>query len=235
MDSEQDTKKYNINEILSSKKELTEKDILTLLVLMKHGRITNPKLLEKLNLMGANLSDPNSVAHHRKKLEKVGVIERYCARINWVKLGYPTEFVVIITADNKGTIFEIEKSHIAAVEEYREQTGANVLIIPINEEGDKIILRDVLYGGEKPISFIHGRATNDGAAMMYADFYLPKRFPKASITLLIIQRSSIKEFEFQDETIKSLRDMIFSEGEIDEYREKFKKEFRWDLFKPCKK
>ena len=226
--------KYDIPRILSNNKELTEKDILTLLVLMKQGRITSHKLLEELNLRGANLSDPNSAAHYRKKLEKMGIVEGYTAKINWEKLGYPTEFIVIATSNTKDRLLGIEKVHIAAIEEYREQIDTNIFVIPITEKGDKIILKNVLFCGEKPIAIISGVANDNKVAVMYSNFYLPKRYPGIDTTLLIIQSSSIRDFEFKDKSIESLIPVLFSEGEINKYREEFKKEFRWDLIKQGK-
>ena len=110
-----------------------------------------------------------------------------------------------------------------------------MFVIPINEEGDKIILKDVLFCGEKPIAIISGIATNDWAATAYADFYLPKRFPGIDTNLLIIKRSSIRDFEFQDKFIESIIPVIFNEYEdIEEYMERYEKEFRWKLLKNSK-
>lgn len=223
--------KINVHSAVSNNEKLTENDILSLLILMKKGRISNPKLLEELNLKGSELKTPESAGHHRRKLEKMGVIEGYPAKINWKKAGFPTEFVVTVTAYKKEVLLEIQKGHVAAVKEYRKQTSSDIFIIPISDKGDKIILKDVLFGGDKPIAIISGMATDDGAAMMYADFYLPKRYPGVDTTLLIIKRSTIRDFEFQDEFIESLAEMIFHEGEIDMHRNIFKKEFRWDFLK----
>ena len=228
------SKKIDISKVLSNNEEITEKDILTLMVLMEQGRIANPKLLKELNLRGADLRAPESAGHYRRKLEKMGVLEGYPAKINWKKVGYPTEFVVIATADKKDMLLEIERGHIAGIKEYKEHTGANILVIPLGEKGEKIILRDVLFGGEKPMAIISGVATDDWAATTYADFYLPKSFPGIKTTLLIIQRSSIRDFEFQDELIESLTTVLFSAGELEKYKKKIRRRFRWDLLKPCK-
>lgn len=229
--------KYDISCVLSNNKELTEKDILTLLVLMKQGRITNPQLLEELNLRGANLSDPNSAAHYRKKLEKMGIVEGYTAKINWEKIGYSTEFIAILTSANKNLLLEIEKGHIAAVKEYREQTGSSILVIPVSDDGEKVILKDILFGGEKPMAIVLGIATDDWAATAYANFYVPKRFPGIDVNLLIISRSGIRNFEFQDKFLESIIPVLFNEGEIEAYRDAFKKGFRWEMLKlkPSKK
>ncbi|ODS41013.1 hypothetical protein BEH94_02755 [Candidatus Altiarchaeales archaeon WOR_SM1_SCG] len=227
---------YDIPRILSNNKELTEKDILTLLVLMKQGRITNPQLLEELNLKGANLSDPNSAAHYRKKLEKLGVVEGYHAKINWTKVGYPTEFIAVATSNKNDILLDIERGHIAAVKEYRKETGSSMLVIPVGDNGEKVILKDVIFGGEKPIAVITGIATDDWAATAYANFYLPKRYPGIDVLMLLVKRSGIREFEFQDKFLESIIPVLFKgKEELEECMAMFKKGFRWDLLKHTEK
>ena len=223
------SKKISISRLLSNDEKITEKDVLTLLVLMEKGRIPNPKLLKELNLGGTDLNAPESAGHYRRRLERGGVIKGYPTKVNWKKIGYPTEFVVIMTSDNNELLLEFEKAHLGGLEEYRQQTGACIFVIPLSEKGDKIILKDVVRGGEKPTAIIFGVATGDWAATMFAEFYLPKRYPGADITLLIIQRASIRNFNFQDELIESLIHVLFDEGEIKKYEAIFEKEFRFDL------
>ena len=165
------------------------------------------------------------------------MIEGYPAKINWEKVGYPTEFVVIITATTNGDVMrEIERRHIAACEEYREKTGASsTFVIPVSEDGGKVILKDVMRGGEMPVAIVTGVASDNWAAKMFAEYYLSDRYPGIDTTLLIIQRSSIRNFEFQDEFIKAVIPMIFNNGGTEAYRDAFREEFRWYLLKPNNK
>lgn len=229
------SEKIDISKVLSSNKEITENDVLALIILMEEGRIQNPTLMKKLNLRRVGANTPETAGYYRRKLEKMGIIEGYPAKINWEKIGYPTEFVVIATSQNKKGVLEIEKRHIAVVKWYKEVTGASIGVIPLSEKGDKVILKDVLFCGQKPMAVITGMATDDGAAMMYADLYLPKLYPGIDTARLIIKRSSIRDFEFQDELIESVKEVLFDEGEIERYREAFRKEFRWDLLSRSKK
>ncbi len=232
---DENIKEYKIGEILSDNKELIERDILTLLVLMKHGKITNPKLLEELNLIGANLKDSSSVVHYKKKLEKLGIVEKYGVKVNWAKLGYPTEFIVIATSNNKNLLLEIERGHIAGIKQYRKKTGASIFVIPLNEDGEKIILRDVFFGGEKPSAIISGLATDDGAARIYANIYLTNKFPGIETALFKIDRSSIRDFEFQDKFIESITPVLFDDDvSIEKYMTAYEKGFKWDLLKSRK-
>jgi len=217
--------KIDIYKILSNNEEITEKEILTLLVLMKKGKISNPELMDELNLTGADLKSSGSAGNYRKKLEKMGVIEHYSAKINWSKIGYPTSFFVVLTSYKKETLIEIERVHIAGIKKYKEKTGLGIFVVPINNKGDKVILKDVIYGGEKPLVILSGIATDNWAATIFANFYLPKRFPGIDITLLIVQRSSIRDFEFQEESIESIATVLFNDkADINEYMDKYEKE-----------
>ena len=71
----QKSTKIDISKALSNNKEITENDILTLLILMEQGKITNPELLKELNLRVADLNTLKSAGYYRRKLEKRGIIK----------------------------------------------------------------------------------------------------------------------------------------------------------------
>ena len=223
------------SDVSSNNEKIREKDILALLILMEQGVIENQKLLGELEIRSADLEDPKSAERYRRALEEKGVIESYPAKINWKKVGYPTEFVIVTTAGKRDILLEIERECEAAVEGGEEQNRSNMLVISLGKE-DKVILKDVIISGESPAAIISGIATDDGAAMIYANFYLPKKFPGVDTNLLIVNRSAIKDFDFQDKFIESIIPFLFDdEADIEKYMEKYEKEFMRIAFKDNEK
>lgn len=215
--------KSRIYNLLSNNEKLTSNDILTLLILKEKGKITNPKLLKELNNLGSCVTVPESAGHYRRKLERMGVIEGYPAKINWKKVGYNNEFVILLTANDKETIFEIQKKNMSDFKDYRNQTGANIIIVPFSKR-DKVILKEVLYSDKMII--IYGIATDEWAAMMFGGFYLPKKYPGINTNLLVLYNSVITNFELQEESIKSIIPLFYDKDvNIKEQIEMFKKEF----------
>ena len=75
-------------------------------------------------------------------------------------------------------------------------------------------------------------ATDDGAAMMYSNLYLPKKFPGVDTNLLIVNRSAIKDFDFQDRFIELMIPFLFdNKADVEKYMEKYEKEFMKIAFK----
>lgn len=217
-------KRKNIFKVLSNNKKLKYNDVVTLLVLREKGKITNPELLSEMTRMGSNLSTPESAGYCRRKLEKMNVIEGYPARINWKNVGYSSEFIILVTANSRDTVSEIKEGTTEDVKKYREQTGASIMVVNFSKK-DKVILKDVLCSDKMVI--VSGIATSEWAAMIFGGFYLPKRYPGINTTMLVSYENVIRDFEFQEDSFKSITPVFYDKDiDIKKQIDLFKKEFK---------
>lgn len=202
-------------------KDLSEKEVLTLVSLMKKGRLKDEELMGILGM-----GSPNAASYYRKKLEEKGVIKGYAAEIDWGKLGYTTEFFVITEGSDIYSMVDIERNHIISTAEYMDTAG-EIIIIPTGM--GKVILSEVCNCfGEKNIAMIHGYATSDHDAAMYSRGYVSNRYPGAKTTLITVKYSSILHFFIQKEIVNSIKDSLTMTREDKATLEDFRKKFPWE-------
>jgi DNA-binding Lrp family transcriptional regulator len=170
---------------------LSEKQILALIELIRDGRVTDARLMETLNL-----GDATSAGYHRKTLEKEGVVENYTAEVDWRKLGYPTEFIILCEGKSSRALYELEKNYVNSIEDYLEDRG-DVLVS--STTGGKVLIRDVFYClGEKAMTVIRGHATSDHDVIEYSRQHLLK-YPDIETTTLTMKSKCkvVKNFFIQ--------------------------------------
>ncbi|MFQ6136367.1 MAG: hypothetical protein ACE5PM_04205 [Candidatus Hydrothermarchaeales archaeon] len=196
---------------------LSKKKAITLTSIMRNGRITDSELMERLKLKSAN-----SASYYRKDLEKRGIVKGYSAEIEWKKLGYPTKFIVLIEGRDMESNFDIEKDHLAALEEYYEEKG-DIFILP-SGLGRVIIEEISTCFGERPMTIIVGHATSDHDAITYSRYYIADRFEDAKTTFLLVKGNSVENFFIRHDYIELMKGS-FVEDKAIELPEEFKKRF----------
>jgi DNA-binding Lrp family transcriptional regulator len=178
---------------------LSEKQVLALIELIRDGRVTDAKLMESLKL-----GDATSAGYHRKTLEKDGVIENYTAEIDWRKLGYPTEFIILCEGKGSRALYEMEKDYVSSVEDYLKREGE---ILVSSTTGGKVLVRDVFYClGERAMTVIRGHATSDHDVLEYSRQHLLK-YPDIETTTLTMKSKCkvIKNFFIQRECLEAFK------------------------------
>lgn len=201
--------------------ELSENDVLTVVSLMKNGRLKDEKLMRTLGAKSAN-----SAGYYRKKLERKGIIKGYTAEIDWGKLGYKTEFFVIAEGNGISTILDVEKNYLFSTVEYMNRVG-DVIIIPTGL--GKVVISDIYSCfGEKNIALMHGYATSDQDALIYSKAYIPERYSKAKTTLISVRYSPVSNFFIQKEVVAALKETFTMTKKDKSALEQFIKKFPWD-------
>ncbi|MFQ5815694.1 MAG: Lrp/AsnC family transcriptional regulator, partial [Candidatus Hydrothermarchaeaceae archaeon] len=106
--------KANEKKVQNISPGMTEKKLLTLINLMRKGRISDSDLMKVLDLKSAN-----AASYYRKHLEDQGIIKKYTVEIDWNKLGYPAEFIVLAEGEDMEASYDMEKEFLEALDEYR--------------------------------------------------------------------------------------------------------------------
>ncbi|GBE19257.1 MAG TPA: hypothetical protein ENH13_07455 [Euryarchaeota archaeon] len=199
---------------------LNRNQTLTIVSLMRNGRLTDSKLKDILGY-----KSENSAAYYRKELEKKGIIKGYTAEIDWEKLGYSTRFLIIVEAENSVTLHEIERDHIFAADEYLKNVGD---IVSTPTLFGNVLLKDVAtsYG---TLATIHGLATSEDAVRSYSEIYLKERYHGIQTTVYILKDFSIIDFFIQKEFIEKYKKLSpmteKDEKRLEMFRGKFFKRF----------
>ncbi len=180
--------------------KLGEKQTLVLIELLRDGKITDDELRKSLGL-----GDSTSAGYHRKILEKKGIIKKYMAEIDWTKLGYPTEFIILCEGKGSRSLYEMEKGYIESIDEYLNKHG-DIIITPTTF--GKVVIRDVVYCfGEKMMTIIKGYATSDHDVVAYSRQYLIV-YPDIETTILTIEGKckAVQDFFINKDCLKALKD-----------------------------
>ena len=82
--------------------ELTERDNKILNIVVDNSRLSLRQIAKKA---GASVV---TVMNHLKQLEKIGIIRKYTAKLDYEKVGYDVEVMIEIRI-SKGKLFEVEK------------------------------------------------------------------------------------------------------------------------------
>ena len=100
----EDEKNLKLARAFAKKIALDEKELIILLSLLGNGKTSNVKLAERLCLR-----DGNAAAYHIKLLAKRAVLTRYTVQIDWKKIGFPADFVIIAESDEKAALLALER------------------------------------------------------------------------------------------------------------------------------
>ncbi|MGZ8937441.1 MAG: Lrp/AsnC family transcriptional regulator, partial [Halobacteriota archaeon] len=120
----QDEQNLKLAEAFEKKIALDKKELIILLSLLGNGKTSNVELAERLGL-----NDGNAAAYHVKLLAKRGVLTRYTVQIDWKKIGFPADFVIIAESDEKTELLALER-HLIQLQEYYQKRLGNVLLLP---------------------------------------------------------------------------------------------------------
>jgi len=126
----------------------------------------------------------------------------------------PVVFSDVLKANEIDTIYDLERLHIARVRDYMEKAGSTIYAIKLNKKGDKVIIKDFGICSDMPMASVTGLASDELAATIFSDFYLPREFPGIKTDLLILKHSSISDFEFEDDYFKTRSKMLFSNDKV---------------------
>jgi len=196
---------------------LNIKKAMVLASVMENGRVSDAELAEPLKLKSAT-----AASYYRRDLEKQGIIKGYTAILDWRKLGYPTEFIVLVEGESTEANVDIEKEFVASLEDYSKKKG-EVFVLPSGN--GRVIISDILTCfGEMPLTVILGHATSDQDAIVYSRYYVAEKFTNAKTTFLLVKGREIQNFFIQRDYIDFMKG-CFKEDRTIELPEEFKKRF----------
>jgi DNA-binding Lrp family transcriptional regulator len=215
----QDDQSLKLAAAFAQKIAVDEKELVILLSLLGNGKTSNVRLAERLGL-----SDGNAAAYHIKLLAKREVLKRYTVQIDWKKIGFLVDFVIIAESDEKAKLLALERRLILLQDYYQKRLG-NVLLLPT--PSGCVLLRDVSHCyGEKTMVIIAGSGTSDLDIAFFRENYLARAFEGIRTTLMTTRYRTIDNWVVQKGAIDTLS-AIFkaknaSEEEIKEIRERLK-------------
>lgn len=196
---------------------LSANKAIVLASVLENGRVSDTELAKLLKLKSAT-----AAAYYRKDLENQGIIKEYTAIVDWRKLGYPTEFIVLLEGESTEANVEIDKEFTASLEEYSKKKG-EVFVLPSGN--GRVIISDILACfGERPLTVILGHATSDQDAIVYSRYYVAEKFTSAKTTFLLVKGRGIQNFFIQKDYIDFMKGS-FKEDKTIKLPEEFKKRF----------
>jgi DNA-binding Lrp family transcriptional regulator len=215
----QDEQNLKLAEVLEDKIALDKKDLIILLSLLGNSKTSNVELAERLGL-----NDGNAAAYRVKLLVKRGVLTRYTVHIDWKKIGFPADFMIIAESDEKSELLALERYLIQLQEYYQKRLG-NVLLLPT--PSGCVLLRDISQCyGDKTMVIIAGSGTSDLDIAFFRENYLARAFEGIRTTLMTTRYRTVDNWVVQKDVLDTLS-AIFeaknaSEEEISEIRERLK-------------
>ncbi len=209
--------KAAVKKVQSISPGLGEKKAIVLTNLMRNGRIGDSDLMKLLDLKSAN-----AASYYRKHLEDQGIVKGYTVEIDWNKLGYPAEFIVLAEGETMEANYDMEKELLEALDEYQSKTG-DLFILP---SGTGRVMIEEVYGcfGERHMSIIRGRATSEQDAITYSRYYIAEKFPNVKTTFLLVKGKSIENFFIQKGYLDVMKGSFVEDKSI-ELPEEFRRRF----------
>ena len=182
------------NSIEYLSKFLTKKEAKILFMLMKNSR-TSDSMLKNL----LNCKSENTPKYYRKKLESLGIIERYSVVINWERLGFKKKFLIVVECKNKDDFHRIAKRHVFLTKNYLNEKGE---LVYIETPYGLILLKEVLttYNG---VGIIIGYAQSMDAIKHYVEIYIKEKYPEMRVKeMYIVRDSTVKDFFIHENFVK---------------------------------
>jgi DNA-binding Lrp family transcriptional regulator len=212
----QDDQNLKLAAALEKKIDLDKKSLTILLSLLENGKTSNVELAQRLGL-----NDGNAAAYHVKLLAKRGILTRYTVQIDWKKLGFPADFVIIAESDEKAELLALER-HLIQLQEYYLKRLGDVLLLPT--PSGCVLLREISHCyGDKTMVIIAGNGTSDLDIAFFREHYLARAFKEVRTTLMTTRYRTVDNWVVQSDALETLS-AIFeaknaSEEEISEIRE----------------
>jgi DNA-binding Lrp family transcriptional regulator len=173
------------------------------------------------------LSDGNAAAYHIKRLRTRAVLTRYTIQIDWRKIGFPADFVILAESDEKAALIALER-YLILLQDYYQKHFGNVLLLPTSS--GYVLLRDISHCyGDKTMLVITGSGTRDLDIAFFRENYITRAFEGIRTTLMTTRYRTVDNFVIQSEALDTLR-AIFevtgaSEEEISRIRAHLKSTF----------
>jgi len=211
----QDEQNRKLAEAFEKKIALDKKELIILLSLLENGKTSNVELAQRLGL-----NDGNAVSYHVKLLAKRGILTRYTVQIDWKKIGFPADFVIIAESDEKTELLALER-HLIQLQEYYQKRLGNVLLLPT--PSGCVLLRDISHCyGDKTMVIIAGSGTSDLDIAFFRENYLARAFEGIRTTLMTTRYRTVDNWVVQRDALDTLS-AIFdfknaSEEEMSEIR-----------------
>jgi DNA-binding Lrp family transcriptional regulator len=193
--------------------DLTWEEKVVVLSLMRNGKITDDKLKEKLNLKSSN-----AARHHRKKVERKGIIKGYRAEVDMAKLGFPVEFMVIIDIEDSRDRLETLLVHAHIAKMYYEEIG-DINILPLHN--GLIWFEEIVNVGESFKAIIKAHATDSSTATFFANVYLPRTYPFIKAKILNIHGGTTRRFFIDKKYIEEYISMLPPTDTTKKYLKKY--------------
>jgi Transcriptional regulators len=212
----QDDQHLKLAEAFEKKIDLDKKELTILLSLLENGKTSNVELAERLGL-----NDGNAAAYHVKLLAKKGILTRYTVQIDWKKIGFSADFVIIAESDEKAELLALER-HLIQLQEYYLKRLGDVLLLPT--PSGCVLLREISHCyGDKTTVIIAGSGTSDLDIAFFRENYLARAFKGVRTTLMTTRYRTIDNWVVQRDALDTLS-AIFdaknaSEEEISKIRE----------------
>jgi DNA-binding Lrp family transcriptional regulator len=215
----QDDENLKLARAFAKKIALDEKELIILLSLLGNGKTSNVRLAERLGL-----SDGNAAAYHVKLLAKRAVLTRYTVQIDWKKIGFPADFVILAESDEKEALLALER-YLTLLQDYYQVRLGNVLLLPT--PSGCVLLRDISHCyGDKTMVIIAGSGTSDLDIAFFRENYLARAFEGIRTTLMTTRYRTVDNWVVQRDALDTLSTIFevknASEEEISEIRERLK-------------
>jgi len=214
-----DDQNRKLAEAFEKKIALDKKELIILLSLVGNGKTSNVELAERLGL-----NDGNAAAYHVKLLTKSGILKQYTVQIDWKRIGFPADFVIIAESDEKADLLALER-YLFQLQEYYQKRLGDVLLLPT--PSGCVLLREISYCyGDQTMVIIAGSGTSDLDVAFFRENYLARAFRGIRTTLMTTRYRTVDNWVVQRDALDTLS-AIFeaknaSEEEISEIRERLK-------------
>jgi DNA-binding Lrp family transcriptional regulator len=198
---------------------LDEKELIILLSLLGNAKISNVEMAERLGLR-----DGNAAAYHIKLLKKRAILTRYTVQIDWQKIGFPADFVILAESDETAPLLALER-HLILLQDYYHEHIGNVLLLPT--PSGYVLLRDISHCyGDKTMLVITGSGTSDLDIAFFRENYIARAYEDVRTTLMTTRYRTVDNFEIQSDALDTLRAIFeatgVSEEEVSRIREHLK-------------
>jgi len=188
---------------------LDEKEVTILLSLLGDAKTSNVELAERLGL-----SDGNAAAYHIKRLKTRAVLTRYTIQIDWRKVGFPADFVILAESDEKAALLALEK-RLVLLQDYYEKHFGHVLLLPTSS--GYVLLRDISYCyGDKTMLVVGGSATSDLDIAFFRENYITRAFEGIRTTLMTTRYRSVDNFLIESSVLDTLCAIFDAPGASEE-------------------
>lgn len=156
------------------------------------------------------LSDGNAAAYQIKRLRSRAALTRYMIQIDWRKIGFPADFVILAESDKKAALLALQK-HLALLQDYYEKHLGNVLLLPTSSGYVLLTYISHCYGG-KTVLVVTCSGTIDLNIAFFRENYIARAFQGIRTTFMTTRYRTVDNFVIQSDAIDTLRVILGSTG-----------------------